>query len=1005
MNISDFLYNYKLLNDDFLNYFPELSFENSIYYKKEFNKLILPKYEPKPSPGELLNHQMIIQRFLSSYTPYDELLLYHEVGTGKTCSSVGAIEQIRNENFGFKKALILVKGKPLIDNFINELVFVCTNGKYIPSDYENLTDMEKTIRTKKMLEDFYEFNTFEIFAKKISTLKDSQIHNAYNNSIIIIDEVHNLRPSDSTKEDKSIYNQIHRFLHILSNRKILLMSATPMKDKSEEIATVMNLILPSNKQLPIEGRFAERYLSDDEIKVPKRSRINELSEYFKGRVSYVKAQQTDIEKVYKGRKIKGLKHLNVFEDEMSDFQSEIYKKALKQDVGDEESIRKGIYNNSRQASLMVFPDESYGNEAYRKYIKEEKRMVEKDKFTYNFVLTREFKEEFEGKNTEEKLDILKRYSIKYAEIIRLLLDSEGENSFIYIDLVEGSGSVIFSKLLELFGFTKASGNEKTEGNRYALITTKTVTNKMIKSIIKTYNSPNNVHGKLIRVIIGSRMISEGITLKNVQNIHIVTPFWNYGDIDQAIGRGIRAFSHNDLKNELPEGETVKINVYHHVALPESGKSIDLTMYKISEKKDISIKAMEYLIKIFAVDCQLTKLRNYRDGRDGSRECEYKECDYECDGITFNEYMEDITDSYYNLYFKKDMLVLKDKLINELATKFILSFDRIKELLPEYTEYELLTTLNNLISTKELIICTNGLRGFLFKDDNVFYISEKIYSKSYLDNYYINTPTFYTHDNFKNIIKNELLDNIDSLIEELTLTDNDNVRRIIINKLPLNIQEMFVEAAILANKRAINVNKDLQEFILSHFKEFIKEIDEIIISILPEKENKTLRCLNGYKWNDCDDDIKEKLKKQKSEIEEKLITNKYGYYGIYNKGNNKFLIRDVTNKEFTETEDTREKTRGKACKSWKRDELLKVALKLKLRVLDESLINMSKSKLITLANTPKLKKKLEKLIDIETLINYTTDEVRRIIYFGRLSVNELCTDIYEFFRLNNLLLIE
>mgnify|MGYP000014339514 CR=1 FL=1 len=39
--------------------------------------------------------------------------------------------------------------------------------------------------------------------------------------------------------------------------------------------------------------------------------------------------------------------------------------------------------------------------------------------------------------------------------------------------------------------------------------------------------------------------SEGITLKNIRNIHIVTPSWNFSEIDQAIARGYRLFSHND----------------------------------------------------------------------------------------------------------------------------------------------------------------------------------------------------------------------------------------------------------------------------------------------------------------------------------------------------------------------------------------------------------------------------------------------------------------------------
>ena len=37
------------------------------------------------SEFELLPHQMFIKNFLSNYTPYNSLFLYHGLGTGKTC--------------------------------------------------------------------------------------------------------------------------------------------------------------------------------------------------------------------------------------------------------------------------------------------------------------------------------------------------------------------------------------------------------------------------------------------------------------------------------------------------------------------------------------------------------------------------------------------------------------------------------------------------------------------------------------------------------------------------------------------------------------------------------------------------------------------------------------------------------------------------------------------------------------------------------------------------------
>ena len=109
----------------------------------------LEKVEKKPQIGKYMNHQIIISRFLSSNTQYKGLLLMHEPGTGKTCSSVSTIERIRSETNSYKKALVIMKGQNLINNYVNELALVCTckekdekgqcvEGPYVPKDYDLL---------------------------------------------------------------------------------------------------------------------------------------------------------------------------------------------------------------------------------------------------------------------------------------------------------------------------------------------------------------------------------------------------------------------------------------------------------------------------------------------------------------------------------------------------------------------------------------------------------------------------------------------------------------------------------------------------------------------------------------------------------------------------------------------------------------------------------------------------------------------------------------------------
>ena len=324
MNISDFLPKYPNIDnmDDILN--PYEDFYESIFKKKEFysDRYEKDTNEVLTEKGQLSKHQKFIARFLSSNTMYDCLLLVHEMGTGKTCAAIGAIEQIKNETNNFKGAYIFAKGVGLLDNFVRELRDKCTVGQYVPEgfiDNEKLTEKMINIRTKKLYENYYHFKidinkptTFQTFTKHLSSLKDSYIINKYSNHILVLDEVHNLREKED-ESDLKMYAQFHRFLHLVKNCKRILMSGTPMKDTPDEIASIMNLILPLNKQLPTGSKFVEEFLDNksQNLYTVKKNKIQELKELFKGRVSFIKTVQSNVKKEFVGNTIGSLKHLIV----------------------------------------------------------------------------------------------------------------------------------------------------------------------------------------------------------------------------------------------------------------------------------------------------------------------------------------------------------------------------------------------------------------------------------------------------------------------------------------------------------------------------------------------------------------------------------------------------------------------------------------------------------------------------------------------------------------------
>ena len=59
---------------------------------------------------ELAPHQLFVRNFLSTMTPYNSLLLYHGLGTGKTCSAISVAEEMRDymTQLGITKKILVV---------------------------------------------------------------------------------------------------------------------------------------------------------------------------------------------------------------------------------------------------------------------------------------------------------------------------------------------------------------------------------------------------------------------------------------------------------------------------------------------------------------------------------------------------------------------------------------------------------------------------------------------------------------------------------------------------------------------------------------------------------------------------------------------------------------------------------------------------------------------------------------------------------------------------------
>jgi superfamily II DNA or RNA helicase len=150
---------------------------------------------------------------------------------------------------------------------------------------------------------FY-FDTYRLFSKSIQFYDDNKLHSSFENTIFIMDEIHNLTASLSKISSHSLTNTkayaiLYRVMHLLRNRKLLCMTGTPIRDKPYEIAKILNLVIPKENAFPIGEKFNTEYLDEVEtinmlgniqltLYTMKEDMISDFQMKIQGYVSYLK---------------------------------------------------------------------------------------------------------------------------------------------------------------------------------------------------------------------------------------------------------------------------------------------------------------------------------------------------------------------------------------------------------------------------------------------------------------------------------------------------------------------------------------------------------------------------------------------------------------------------------------------------------------------------------------------------------------------------------------------
>lgn len=709
--------------------YPEISdpqFAKKILAKQEF------ALETKGKPGvcgsdfALSNPQKFIKNFLSPYTPYNGLLLFHGVGVGKTCAAIQVVDSFKSV---YSKRVLVVAAPSLQMSFQRQL--------YNPSRGDNQCTTVSTI------------NDFEFigYTKLGNDMEDTNIQNIkekFSNRLIIVDEAQNLR--NEQNKNKSIAGALELIMTHATGVKLLLLTATPIFNDIGELRLFMELLYTNDKQFELVKKirdmnfetlnvdevdmlaaFSSRYVSyvrgENPHTFPERLWPKDVGAYPKHTTYATNQNESDSTVVTTPVRFSKL----VFVDECPLLASVRYDTDTGPEIDTETNFAP------MQSTNIVYPGGGVGRDGFNSQFGLKK--TKGDRVVYYY----KGRDEFMHKSS------VARVAPKIAKIIENIMTCNGI-VLVYSQFIP-SGVLPMAFALEHMGFTNFRSNlleckkvEPSNGMRYAIIAGQPEISNNVERVVAAVNDvANNSRGEKLKVILFTRSGSEGLDYKCAREIHIMEPWFNMSRIEQTIGRGVRNCSHS----ALPEHERNCTMFLYATRLKGNMEGFDAYVYRLAEQKQIHISKIERIIKENALDCDMNetkfttgpntititnskgqRLKITRGDKDYTRLCDYMKCDMVCknkaagkntviDTSTFTEFF---VSTDVNMYIRliKALFINVPSATYEEVRAYVQENVQLKEVI-------LFHALNKLVSGR---ITLNGNTGYIVYRSNMYIFQPK-----------------------------------------------------------------------------------------------------------------------------------------------------------------------------------------------------------------------------------------------------------------------------------------
>ncbi len=646
--------------------------------------------DTKSSKLELRKYQVFASKFLDYRSPYQDILIYHGLGSGKTISAINIYNMLYNYTPGWNVFIII---------------------KATLRDHPWMTDLEKALQ-----QDEKDFRMKNItFISYDSPTADRQFMEAVKNAdttkknLYIFDETHNFISnvysnisSRKGRRAQNIYDYIIQDKTENEGVRVVLLSATPAINKPFEMALLFNLLRPGTFPKS-ETQFNQLYVSESAFPTINPLNKNLFQRRIMGLVSYYIGSTPDLY---------ARKTIHYLDIPMSDYQEEIYD--YFEDIEEVMAAKKKARQSSaetyksytRQSMNFVFPainqrvtgENRPRPNKFRISEKEADALEMADKVNTKLKLEKgsdtllniqkykkaldeyvdsfddwlEDKASYDKKSGHTLKDDVKIYLEKYKGNYDDFFKKENKKSSLFeglylcsakmlyciFNIIKSAGPVlvytnyvlmegiqILKIYLKYFGFSSFNKKNNTiEGDDYHRYTEYhgMIEKSVRKEVINDFNDIKNLDGKLCKIIMISPAGAEGLSLRNVRQVHLLEPYWHEVRMEQMIGRAIRACYHKDLPMK---DRHVDIFRYKSIRKNKQKETTDQYIENVARSKQGLIQSFYSTLKEVAIDCELFKAHNMMEG-------EYK-CFKFDEPSVFDDYIgpaykEDLQDDFKNI---------------------------------------------------------------------------------------------------------------------------------------------------------------------------------------------------------------------------------------------------------------------------------------------------------------------------------------------------------------------